>query len=261
MDFRAKAAAIGAVAAACAAAVAVLSTGTTDSASGSAHGGSGGGAAQGEVLLAHGSDHLPSRTASDWVTYADHVVVVSVAAEREIPPSAEEEARGEGLVGRELTLDTERVLWSRDGAPPAPDTWEYAAAGYAFTGGTDQRRPMALAGRPRIEQGHTYILAMVWEEARCAPGEPAAPAEWRGLGEGSEVPFDDGVIGKGEFEGAVRSAADAQSAASAQGSAGSPDSLEDELAGEGADALIVELESARPQADAADATAPGGACD
>ncbi|MFL1382363.1 MULTISPECIES: hypothetical protein [unclassified Nocardiopsis] len=219
------------------------------------------GPAEQDVLLVHGVDHLPSETASDWVTYADHVVVVSVAAEKEIPPTELEIARGEGLIGRELTLDVETVLWSQEDAPPAPDTWTYPALGYVFTeGDIDGRTPMALAGHPRVESGHRYIMAIVWEEARCSPGDVPDPAGWRGLGQGSEVPFDDGVIGQGELEGRVDDGSEArQGTLDAHGAEGS---LEELLAGQDGDALVRALESATPQpATFAAQTIPEHSCD
>ncbi|MGW1024171.1 hypothetical protein ACWD4J_10690 [Streptomyces sp. NPDC002577] len=199
------------------------------------------------IILGQGSDHLPSETASDWVTYADHVVVVTVAGEQEIPPTELEVARGEGVIGRELTLEIEQVLWSRDGAPQAPSTWNYSAVGYEFKDGdTSNRTKMALAERPRVESGHQYVMAMVWEEAECSDGDEPAPAQWRGLGEGSEVPFDNGVIGQGELAGVTRSASVARTAA-----ADTTGSLEAELAGQGAQALVAALQSATPEESSA----------
>jgi hypothetical protein len=35
-------------------------------------------------MVAEGDDRLPSTTASDWVTYADHVVVATAASEHRL---------------------------------------------------------------------------------------------------------------------------------------------------------------------------------
>jgi hypothetical protein len=83
-----------------------------------------------DVLLGRGADHLPNRTASDWVTYADHVVVATATGEQEVAPTQQEVERGEGTFGRTVALRVDKVLWSRSDVPrPAPDTWVYNAMG------------------------------------------------------------------------------------------------------------------------------------
>lgn len=195
-----------------------------------------------ETLLAHGSDHLPSVTAADWVTYADYVIVVDAVAEEAVPPAASELERGEGIIGRTVTLEVEDVLWSREGAPTAaPETWAYPAAGWAFDeGDTENAVEMALQDFPRVEVGHRYVMAVRWEAAVCTEGD-YLPAQWRGLGEGSQFPFDDGVIGNGESEGAVQDAA----AFAADVDVHLDEGVEELLAGQGADALVSVLEDAK----------------
>jgi hypothetical protein len=200
-----------------------------------------------DVLLAHGSDHLPSVTATDWVTYADHVLVVEAVAEETVPPSESELERGEGIIGRVVSLEVQDVLWSREGAPQAaPETWDYSALGWHFDGGDpDDAVEMALADFPRVEVGHQYVMAIRWEEAVCSPGD-YLPAQWRSLGEGSEIPFDDATLGNGESEGTVQ---DAEAFAAAT-DFHADEGVEELLAGEGADALVSALESASPDAAA-----------
>ncbi|WP_437012917.1 hypothetical protein [Streptomyces sp. enrichment culture] len=72
------------------------------------------------MILAHGADRHPAQTATDWVTYADHVVEVTPVSEREIAPSQDEADRGEGLILRKVTLRVDKVLWSSDTAAKAP---------------------------------------------------------------------------------------------------------------------------------------------
>jgi hypothetical protein len=198
-----------------------------------------------QVLLADGDDRLPSGTAADWVTYADHVVVVSVTGEQALQPTRTELDRGEGLIGRKVALTVDKVLWSRkDAARPAPRAWEYNAAGWAFNDGKpEQRTPVALHDRPRLEKGHKYVIALAWDGPRCSPGEAVEAGRWMGLGEGSELPFDGGVIGQGENEGATQTLAMARTDAAEAGAAGD---LEDQLAGFGAGDLVAELKSAPP---------------
>lgn len=200
---------------------------------------------QGEdINLAQGDDRLPTRTASDWVTYADHVVAVTPITEKEIPPPKEDIKHGEGMILRDVTLRVDDVLWSRRGAvKPAPASFDWTAFGWTFSGSTANRTEMAGAGAPRIETGHHYIIAIDWQPARCSPGD-SVPAQWNGLGEGAVLPFDDKTLGVGEMEGRHRSVAQARAAADAK----DPNySLEDRMAGKSVGALVTVLEKATPQ--------------
>ena len=197
------------------------------------------------VLIGHTSDHLPNASAADWVTYADHVVVVTPVAEREIAPTALEIERGEGLIDRQLTMQVQSVVWSKPGVQThAPQSFDWRAWGWQFTDG-DLANRTAMAGEdePRLEVGHQYLMAIVWEAARCAEGDPVKPAQWRGLGADAVVPFDKALIGRGEWQGTSRSAAEASADVKAHGPARS---LEDALVGRGADALRTALDGARP---------------
>lgn len=198
------------------------------------------------VLIADGDDRLPSGTAADWVTYADHVVVVNVTSERAMQPTRTETERGEGLIGRKINLKVEKVLWSRkNAAQPAPKSWEYNATGWAFSDRKPaERTPVALHDRPRMETGHQYVLAIAWEAPRCSPGEASEPGRWMGLGEGSELPYDGGVIGQGENMGKVQTVDAARTEAAEVGSTGD---LEDQLAGKTAADLVAQLKTATPE--------------
>ncbi|NGO80523.1 hypothetical protein G6045_33430 [Streptomyces sp. YC504] len=185
---------------------------------------------------------MPNQSAEDWTTYADHVVVVTATSEQELPPTSKEVAAGEGLINRTVRLKVDKVLWSNpNAATPAPKTWDFNALGWEFTDGNqDNRRLMAMADRPRVEVGHTYIMAMEWEPAECR-GEGAATGAWMGLGEGSELPYDNKVIGKGEEEGRLQ---DPPNAARAGVTETAPAGLEEELAGATETALVSQLNEA-----------------
>ncbi|NEA34727.1 hypothetical protein G3I17_24160 [Streptomyces sp. SID13031] len=189
---------------------------------------------------------MPSGTAADWVTYADHVVVVKVVSEKALQPTQTETERGEGLIGRKVSLQVQKVLWSsKTAAQPAPKSWEYNATGWAFTGGKlEDPTPVALHERPRMETGHQYVIALAWDGPRCSPEETPEAGRWMGLGEGSELPFDGGVIGAGENEGAVQTVGEARTDAA---EAGAVADLEDQLAGKTAADLVSSLKAATPE--------------
>lgn len=200
-------------------------------------------------VVAEGSDRLPSETAKDWVTYADHVVVVEPVSQRSLPPAAEEVERGEGVILRRLELGVRRVLWSSESAErPAPDEFTWTAYGWVFSDGNlDNRAVMTGDDEPRLESGHTYIMAIEWD-ADC----DASADDWRGLGDDSTIPYDDAVIGQGELEGAIvepSEAAASRATVVTPTDPGAPvPSMEDELQGRGAGALLERLRNATPDA-------------
>ncbi|WP_159769617.1 hypothetical protein [Streptomyces sp. HM190] len=240
------AALVGTVAAVTAAAVCVTALVARDPSRAEAAGGT---AASGGVIVAHGSDRHPSQTAADWVTHADHVVAVTPVAEREISPTAEELANGEGLILRDVTLRVDDVLWSSDTpGKPAPASFAWVAHGWQFTGGdTAHREEMTGEDQPRIERGHSYVMAIEWQPPVCGEGDDEIPGRWRGLGSDSNIPFDGQVLGQGESEGSVKSAARALAAARAEDDPEDPNhSLEDQLTGKGAADLARALQNAEP---------------
>ncbi|WP_405615950.1 hypothetical protein [Streptomyces sp. NBC_01508] len=201
-----------------------------------------------DIILAHGSDRLPNTTASDWTTYAEHVVSVTPVAESEIPPTPEEIERGEGIILRNVQLRVDRVVWSKENVSrPAPTSFDWTAYGWAFTGtDTSQRVKMAGEDEPRLESGHSYLMAIDWQEPRCSPGDAPVPGQWRGLGVDSTIPFDNQVIGEGEMEGKPQSAKKVLATLGIE----EPDlSLEDKMTGKDTAALDKALDTAPPQTE------------
>lgn len=99
---------------------------------------------------------------------------------------------------------------------------------------------MAKAHSPRIQTDHSYVIAIVWEEDSCAPDG----GRWRGLGEGSTVPYDNNRIGEGEFEGRARTAAQARQVLAEDG----PNiGLKGEMAGKSTASLATALKAAKPE--------------
>ncbi|MFE9171126.1 hypothetical protein ACFYNZ_16640 [Streptomyces kebangsaanensis] len=201
-----------------------------------------------EVVLAQADDVLPSVTSTDWVTYADRVVVVRPTSDREIPATEEENEAGEGYIGRSATLAVDKVLWSRSGAPAVPRSLTLDVAGWAFK--DDQRQEFAVHDTPRLETGHTYIVAL----ARLDDGT------WSILGSGASLPYDGGVIGNGESEGNTVEAAKpaSKSVSAARTAPGTShdvedsveDSVEAQVNGESDDALVSLLNDTAPAPDA-----------
>ncbi|WP_286256094.1 hypothetical protein [Streptomyces graminofaciens] len=224
------------------------------------------------VILAEGSDRLPAQTAEDWVTYADHAVVVTAVDEAAVEPDTadpDDPAGAAGPVMREVTLRVDKVLWSAENpAHSAPSSFRWDAYGWHQDedGG---RVEMSGANEPRIEPGHTYVMALQWEPPRCPPGDEPIPGQWRGLGDESTIPYDGQVLGKGEFEGETRTAEAARSAESGASGVSALDTepegepeyvvLRDEYSGRSAEELAGKLKSTEPVAAAEESGAPGAA--
>lgn len=192
------------------------------------------------TTVVEGADRLPSATAQDWVTYADHVVVVTPAAESDLGPSQGEIALGEGSVLRSIDLRVDEVVWSSPvPAAPAPQSFTWTGFGWTFHDGVKNRSEMVPAGQPRVEIGHAYVMAIDWEPDLCS-GD-ARLGRWLGLGSDSTLPYDGQRIGVGEYEGAERDLAQAEEEAERLGTvyerAGSAVPLSVSLVGDKADAL------------------------
>jgi hypothetical protein len=203
-----------------------------------------------DVRLGHGRNRTASETAGDWATYADHVLVVAVVGESRIEPSAKEKQRGEGMIGRTVSLRVDKVLWSAPDAPqPAPTGVSLSAAGWVFNSesGTEKSAKFGLHESSRLETGHTYVKALEWIDDPCS--DDAKKGSWEGLGSGDTIPFDKGVLGVGEFEGQLLTLAQAN--AKWKLDATGPADLRRQTAGSSVATLTGALKSAksRPEAD------------
>lgn len=102
-----------------------------------------------KVEVVSGSSWLPNQQVGDWVTYADHVLVARVAASNKGGLHSRE---GE-IIPRRVTLEVQKVLWSRaESAKAPPASMEWAASGWIIREGG--LRPFSVADAPRLEQGH-----------------------------------------------------------------------------------------------------------
>lgn len=200
------------------------------------------------VVMSESADRAASSTASDWIARADHVVVATVVDEVPLEPAESEIERGEGLIQRDLKFRVEKVVWSTSApAWPAPEQFDWLALGWLFKGTTDlTKSEMTGAHEPRFELGHTYILALEWEPAVCSD---TARGQWRGLGSGALLPYDNDRIGEGELEGDVVDVDTAQREWSNHGAL-----LAEQVAGMSSDDLAVALQDeARKTAPTIDA--------
>jgi hypothetical protein len=198
------------------------------------------------VVTGEGRDRTASTTADDWATYADHVLVVTVADEVRHRASPGEIERGEGMIGRTVKLRVDKVLWSAPDAPqPAPARLDLSAAGWVFNDGEGRADGVKFALRhsSRLDKGHTYVKAVEWIDDPCS--DDPKQGSWEGLGSGDTIPYDKGVLGAGEFEGQTQTLAEAKAKFRAHGAA-VPSDLRAQMAGASLDKLTAGLKSAKP---------------
>ncbi|MCX4764432.1 hypothetical protein OG562_26425 [Streptomyces sp. NBC_01275] len=155
----------------------------------------------GQVVFtdAEAKEAVPSFTATDWVSYGDQVAVVRVAAEHERPDpesgddtesqSGEESGSGEEYLPRTVDLRVTQHVWERSDAPALPDSLTVTVDGWEVKDGVRVR--VGTPDASRLEVGHDYVISF----ARYSDGV------WSPLGSGGVLPYDDGRVGQGEFEG------------------------------------------------------------
>ncbi|MGX1544450.1 hypothetical protein [Streptomyces adustus] len=179
-------------------------------------------------------NRYPSESAQDWVDNAD--VVIVGRATREWESDRQELASGAYRYQLERTVRLTResvVFTSGRRAHPSPGpAVDYVAPGWKIPRSDAAARVDDLTGdAPRVVLGHTYVLALRWEEGR-----------WVSLGEGAVVPFDGHTVGNGEWCGRVLGPEDF---AEGERMARHDDhSLEKALLGQGADAVSQALDRA-----------------
>jgi len=113
----------------------------------------------GPVSVISGSDRFYSFGLQDWVSFADAVVVVEVTAEERIPPTSEEERRGESYLTRVVTLAVQETPWSRPDGQRPPEVVEIVTSGWVLRAGFEV--PTRSAGAPRLEVGKTFLLPIL----------------------------------------------------------------------------------------------------
>ncbi|GGM25298.1 hypothetical protein GCM10010129_82300 [Streptomyces fumigatiscleroticus] len=126
-----------------------------------------------------------SATAQEWVAHGDHAAVIRVTRET----AAEPGPKDGDYVPRTVTATVTQVLWSRPRAPRLPEEITLQAKGWYTTlwGGQEEA---AREGAPRLEPGHTYLVAV----SGTANGVEL-------IGDDAALPYDAATFGQGEFEG------------------------------------------------------------
>lgn len=175
-----------------------------------------------------------SSTARDWVKSADLVAVVKVTAESRGVASSADDGTGDQFVERSVTLEVVHQIWARAGAPRLTDgdTVDVDAPGWvALADGSTSR--MAFEGQPRLEVGHTYVVALM---ASVCATDTAGGMSWATLGTNAVLPADDDKIGFGESEGRTVAGDVDQT---------TPNSLERQHLGDDPDVIEGELDAAQ----------------
>ncbi len=140
-------------------------------------------------------DYYPSQTAHDWITYADHVLVADAIREQDIHRRDFRKGPIRYQTDRAVTFRVDDILWSaRKPRHPMGRSFDMTAPGWQVSRESGERIKRTEADAPRLESGHTYVLALRWTSD-----------EWIVLGEGAAVPFDGHTIGQGEWCGRVLS--------------------------------------------------------
>jgi hypothetical protein len=105
---------------------------------------------------------IPGETVADWARHGDQLSVVSVT--RESKPAEWPEYRNSGgLVGRYVTVEVERTLWRRDGAPRAARRLRMNVWGWMYDDDQDPdsaRYELVAEGTTRMEPGERYLAVL-----------------------------------------------------------------------------------------------------
>jgi hypothetical protein len=190
----------------------------------------------GQVRFTETKEGVPSRSATDWVSYGDQVAVVRVLAEHEQPDPVtdDEDAGGETYMPRTVDLRVTDRVWGRPAAPTLPGALSVTVDGWQLKDGARVR--VASQDASRLEVGHTYVITF----ARYADGV------WAPLGSGAALPYDQGRVGEGEFEGGDITVDTYRSALERQRVSGEEDPVAQRTAGKTAAEVEQVLRSAKP---------------
>lgn len=117
---------------------------------------------------------FPSDTASDVVSYSDHVALVTAIAETDAPTTATPTTSpaAERMVMRSITFRVDDVLWSRPNARTAPTTLKTLWWGWLPRDG--KRTPFIVSGAPAVFLGAQYVVPIAYDGGAFAVLQPYA---------------------------------------------------------------------------------------
>lgn len=114
---------------------------------------------------------FPYETASDVVSYADHVVIVTAVSQREAPRDEQPEAGAPSdSISRLVTFRIDDVLWSRAGAPAAPTKFTALWWGWLAKG----HQQFVMDGTPWVFIGGHYIVPIAYDGKAFSVIQPYA---------------------------------------------------------------------------------------
>lgn len=118
---------------------------------------------------------FPSDTASDVVSYADHVALVTAVAEADAPPRSTTTTASPGaehIVMRTITFRVDRTLWSRPDAPAPPARFTSPWWGWLLHDG--KRTPFIVTGAPVVFLGAQYVMPIAYDGSTFSAIQPFA---------------------------------------------------------------------------------------
>jgi hypothetical protein len=114
---------------------------------------------------------FPSETLNDWVSHGDQLSVIRIVSET--PPKLPREWKNSGgLLGRKVTVQIERTVWHRHGAPRRAGTFRMQAWGWMME--NDQHadspiHPIFVHDAPRLKVGGRYLAVLMRLRKRWTP--------------------------------------------------------------------------------------------
>lgn len=120
-----------------------------------------------------GAKRVPDESLTDWVSYGDHLALVTVTGDRMLPVDPATRETGEGIVGREIDVRIDRMLWSRDQAPRLPEVVSFNDVPYAYEHG--KTTPMTFNGTSGYQPRERYLMLLTCFVDGCGAIGPRLP--------------------------------------------------------------------------------------
>lgn len=112
------------------------------------------------ILASSDNTIFPDRTPADVVSWAEHLVPFKVLSEERLEFDQGVKTRGEGLVGRRITVEFGQLIWSNRLARPLPKQASWIAFGWILKEGT-HLVPLVPRNAARLEVGGGYIAPIL----------------------------------------------------------------------------------------------------